>query len=659
MDFVTNVLFKKDPGAARHFLSILRLDGNREELRLLLILSKLAQEGFFENPPMRSLTDDEYEQVSLCAKQIYNKLISRRKHRFLRNNRGAPLAECGTKDGELAQAVFELATGQSSQEIETDDLDKLSHQFRTAGLREELKVRSALKTIWLTWQLRRQEKYRTRLPERQDFIAEIPTKGFLPIYAYLRSYLPILTENFASQVNEALRTTIDYKPPFFDLVRFYMAKETASMDFQLSQEIAEQIERPLLRGMACSYVVDLKDAISDLGRKELFVKVFEALNMEDRGSSNLLSPGYREELIHSLSVLARSGEALPLMDVIKKHFNEDKALLVATKISFGSGDETTGLAESEWLRERLPYMISYFHREEDVLQAAEYLAETTRVERAGLQKLNTFLEAARSYCEEEYGSAESRESKELFAKLYAHEPFTLFLLNLIPTLDAEDLGQLMPALTDLPHLKRLKVLSCIALRWQQLGNEKGPELLDKIISEYEHGFIAANPSSSSLRKDVLPTLENMHQVSPEKSSVAFQLLADLLKLENVPKGAPNWVLADWSYAMAAIANRIERADICERYLKLGRSFAMNVTDWPYESTLDTIGRDLEEIKNSTVMGSLFILLRSAEQFHRVGENYETALAHAAAHFVKAMVNISEQPLGEIREIKELLQGICF
>src|SRR5258708_5030363 len=143
--------------------------------------------------------------------------------------------------------------------------------------------------------------------------------------------------------------------------------------------------------------------------------------------------------------------------------------------------------------------------------------------------------------------------------------------------------------------------------------------------------------------DVSPTLGFMYRVSPEKSLVAFQQLTELLKLESVPEGAPNWVIAEWSYALAAIANNLERADIRDRYLKLGTTFATGAKDWPYESTLNTIGRDLVGINNPRVMDGLFILLRSAEQFQRTTENYQDALAHAAAHFAKAMVNTSEAP----------------
>jgi hypothetical protein len=540
-----------------------------------------------------------------------------------------------------------------------DDLHSLSEQFRTSGLREEGAIRDALKIIWRSWQLHSQEKYHKQLPDTQGFIAETPQEGFLPIYSHLRSYLPILTREFVSEVNQLLRTTINSAPPFFDLLRFYMAKETSSMDFHFSQEIAAQIERPLLRGMAYSYVADLQGVTSEL-RKDLVRKVFEDLNTEDRNSRELLYFDQPEEFIHSLCVMARYGDSLSWTEVISKHFSDDDALLLATKVWFRSGAKSVGLAEPEWLRVRLPYQIKYFSRDKDVLSAPGYLAEAAPVNRRGLGELNMFLKNVESYCEREYGSVESPTSKELLGKLFAHEAYILFLLNLTPTLGAEELDQLTRVVRDLPDLlKKLKVLSCIAVRWQQLNSEKGIELLDEIIDEYKRGFIEAKPSSYDMRADVSPTLGFMYRVSAEKSLVGFQQLTDLLKLESVPKGAPNWVVAEWSYALAAIANHLERADMRDRYLKLGTTFATGAMDWPYESTLNTIGRDLDGINDPIVMDGFFILLRSAEQFQRTTENYQDALAHAAAHFAKAMVNISDQPLREARRIDEVLQAMCF
>jgi hypothetical protein len=659
MDFVSNILFKEDRAAAERFVSIVNVPGDAEELSFLLTLAKLDREGLLEDPPARSLTGDEFDHLVLSAKQICNTLIRRRKYPY-GEQRDAPLAEWGTKDDVLAQALFELATGQPSQEIEMDDLYSMSEQFRTSGLREEGATRGALKTIWRSWQLHNHEKYRKRLPDRQEFIAETPDEGFLPIYSHLRSYLPILTQGFASEVNQVLRTTIDSAPPFFDLLRFYMAKETASMDFHLSQEIAAQIERPLLRGMAYSYFADLQGVASELQRKELIHKVFEDLNTEDRNSRDLLYFDQPEEFIHSLSVLARSGDSLSWTEVISKHFSDDDALLLATKVWFRSRADSVVLAEPEWLRVRLPYQIKYFSRDKDVLNAAGYLAEAAPVNRSGLEELNMFLKNVASYCEREYGSVESPTSREFLGKLFAHEAYILFLLNLTPTLDAEDLDQLTHHVRNIPAvLKKLKVLSCIAVRWQQLDSEKGIALLNEIISEYEPALIDAKLSSYDLRRDVLPTLGFMHQVSTEKSLAAFQQLTELLKLESVPKGTPNWFVAEWSYAFAAIANNLERADIRDRYLKLGTTFADGAKDWPYESTLNTIGRDLEEINNPSVMDALLILLRSAEQFQRTTENYQDALAHAAAHFARAMVKISYQPLLEARTIDEALQEMSF
>ncbi len=121
-----------------------------------------------------------------------------------------------------------------------------------------------------------------------------------------------------------------------------------------------------------------------------------------------------------------------------------------------------------------------------------------------------------SYCEREYGGVESPKSKELLGKLFAHEAYILFLLNLTPTLDAEDLDQLTHLVRDLPAvLKKLKVLSCIAVRWQQLDSEKGIELLNEIISEYKRGFIEAKPGAYDMRGRIADTWIHVSSQSRE------------------------------------------------------------------------------------------------------------------------------------------------
>lgn len=666
MDFVVGVLFDHSREMAFSFLRIVNTPGTTKELSLLLILASLDRDGVFADSPTRPVTEVEYNEIVSAAASICSSYLSRTARSYVDpTETDAPLTQGALKNRSLAEALFGLATGQASTEIEHNELHLMSQQVRADGLpagTSELRV--LLQAVWQFWKTYRASKVQTELPAPHRFVEEIrQLKGFMPIYSYLRSYLPLLTKDYAAQVSPALKGLDRSSAPFSDLLRFYLVKEASGRDAQLAVKIAGKMTRPLLRALAYAYVVEVLGPHEAVRRKSLAAQVFKDIQAEDFRTKELLTFDYREEVIHAVSVIARASAELDWPTALARRFYSDELPLMHAKVVFSGGEKIVSPLYPN-LAQNLRAWSSRIFEEEDLRDAPAYLAELARADdEVGFESLERFLSSVKDFCEEEYGSIDASWAQGELRKLFTRDSFISFLETLSHRLVLPDLDKLLSFVKDsLPDLlTKIRIISAIAVRYAQMGDSKAEALVTEIIKGYDEGLLGAL-SISDLRTQVQTTLVNVHLISPSLSSTAFEHLTSRLGVETFSQQAtqtPNAFKARLFFSLASIADKIDRHDLRDKYLEVAESCIDAGVKWGDEMTLDTIGLDLQIIRNPKVLNCLLLLTRGAHQFEGASESYQTALAHAASHFAIGLLNLTQDSAREINMIDSLLDDVAI
>lgn len=667
MDFAVGVLFDHSREVAFSFLRIVNTPGTAEELSLLLTLATLDRDGVFADSPARPVTQVEYNEIVSAAASICSSYLSRTTRSHVDHSEtDAPLTEGALKNNSLAEALFGLATGRASTETERNELHLMSQQVRADGLpAETCQLRALSRTVWQFWQTHRSSKVQTELPAAHRFIEEVrQLKGFMPIYSYLRGYLPLLTKDFAGQVSPALKGLDRSSPPFSDLLRFYLVKEAAGRDAQLAEKIAGKMTRPLLSALAYAYVVEALGPHEAVRRKSLAAKVFRDLQAEDYRTKELLRFDYQEEVIHAVSVIARASAELDWPTALALRFYSDELPLMHAKVVFSGGEKIVSPLYPGLVQSLRDWSTRIFE-EEDLRDAPAYLAELARVEdEVGFESLERFLSSVKEFCEEEYGGIDASWAQGELRKLFTRDSFISFLETLSRRLVSPDLDKLLSFVTgNLPDLlTKIRVMSAIAVRYAQLGDSKAEALAAEIIKGYDEGLLEASPSIFGIRTQVLPSLVNVHLISPSLSSAAFEHLTSLLGVEVFSQQAtqtPNSFKARLFFILASIADKIDRHDLRSKYLNVAESCIDADVKWSDEMTLDLTGQDLQSIKDPKILNCLLLLTRSAHQFEGASESYQTALAHAASHFARGLLNLTRDPVREINLIDSILDDVAI
>jgi hypothetical protein len=655
MDLVTNLLFKIDENRSRSFLQIINTPGTPDELSLLLVLARLDRDGAFEDPPDAAVTEEEYSEIISAAAAICSTLVNRWRSPYREDNE-PPLTQSALADRSLASLFFYLATGASATDIDPAQFYAISDERQRAGLADVDCILAALKGIWRHWQQYCKDKKRTELPGPQEFTAHVEgLAGFMPIYAWVRSCIPVLNKDHAEKIVRELKGRQYDALPFMDVLWFYLTKEAASQGSRIAESTAKKIRRRVLRALAFSYVIEAGRPESASGTQELAVRLFSDLQERDTEVEELLVFDYRDEVIHALSVIDDAGDGLDWARILPQHFSQDELPLIEATVKFGRRNGKPVAAEET--ETGLRAYLHYPHEDEDFEYAAGYLAELVKARPGhGLGSLNRLLTAVQEYSDRKF------EGSTTMQRLLSGDNFSVFLENVANDLSGDDLDRLLAIVETFPSTlpKRLRVLSFIAVRSHSLGNHMAEMLIDRIIGQFKE-LINAGPRIRDFRREIVPTVVNIHQVSRTKSSTAFELLVNLLGLETLaqqealPSGS---YLANLFYLFASLAGRIERHDNCERYLEIADRFAKEVTNWADEVSLDRIGLLVEQIPNRKIMNSLFILLRSSKQFESGLQTYQKALAHAAAHFTKGLIRCADWgPLRQIAETEKLLDHL--
>lgn len=667
IDFVVGVLFDHSREMAFSFLQIVNTPGTAKELNLLLILASLDRDGVFAHSPARPLTEVEYNEIVSAATSICSSYLSRTARSYVDpRETDAPLTQGALINRSLAEALFGLATGQASTEIGRNELHVMSQQAMADGPPADTgELRALLQIVWRFWQTYRASKVQTELPAPHRFVEEVrQLKGFMPIYSYLRSCLPLLTKDYAAQVSPALKGLDRSSAPFSDLLRFYLVKEAAGRDAQLAVKIAGKMSRPLLRALAHAYVVEALGPHEAVRRKSLAAQIFRDIQAEDYRIKDLLTFDYQEEVIHAVSVIARADVELDWPTALARRFNSDELPLMHAKVVFSAGEKIVSPSYPN-LAQNLRAWSSRIIEEEDLRYAPAYLAEMARVDdEVGFESLERFLSSVKEFCDEEYGSIDASWAQGELRRLFTRDSFISFLETLSCRLVSPELDKLLSFVRDsLPDLlTKIRVMSAIAVRYAQMGDSKAESLVNEMIKGYDEGMLDAHLSISDLRTQVQTTLVNIHLISPSLSSAAFEHLTSLLGVEVFSQQAtqtPNAFKARLFFSLASIADKIDRHDLRDKYLDVAESCIDADVKWGDEMTLDIIGLDLQSIRSPKILNCLLLLTRAAHQFEGASESYQTALAHAASHFARGILNLTQDSAREINLIDLILNDVVI